>query len=154
MTSTHHKLADALLAGRMPEDEIRRRLLAIHRGLLGSSQDVREANFTSIHTADLAWLLGAYDDQFLGCLIREALSGVAPHFRLSTRMTKAGGKTTTFRSATGDVRYEIAISCGLLFDAFREPDRRIAVCGVECGNRLEALQRIFEHELVHLMEQL
>ena len=28
------------------------------------------------------------------------------------------------------------------------------VCGLECTNRLEALQRIFEHELVHLVEQL
>jgi hypothetical protein len=69
-------------------------------------------------------------------------------------MTKAGGKTTRFRSAHGDVHYEIAISCGLLFDAFAEQHRRITVCGVECANRLDALQRIFEHELVHLLENI
>jgi hypothetical protein len=33
-------------------------------------------------------------------------------------------------------------------------DRRVTVCGLECENRLEALQRIFEHEMVHLIEQL
>jgi hypothetical protein len=42
----------------------------------------------------------------------------------------------------------------MLFEGFRETDRRITVCGVDCGNRLEALQRIFEHELVHLIELL
>ena len=47
----------------------------------------------------------------------------------------------------------IAISCGLLFDAFGADDRPITVCGVECGDRLDALQRIFEHELVPLSEQ-
>ena len=29
-----------------------------------------------------------------------------------------------------------------------------AVCGLACANRLEALQRIFEHEMVHLIENL
>ena len=50
--------------------------------------------------------------------------------------------------------YEIAIASSMLFDSFREADRRITACGVECQDRLEALQRIFEHELVHLGEQL
>ena len=69
-------------------------------------------------------------------------------------MTKAGGKTTTVRSTTGDVRYEVTISCGLLFDNLNEEGRPITVCGVECPNRLDALQRIFEHEFVNLLEQL
>jgi hypothetical protein len=138
----------------MPEDQISGRLLAVHQGLLGFSRYVREPNFKSIHLADLEWLLGAYDDQFFQGLIKEALTGTPLRFRLSTRMTKAGGKTTSFRPAAGQRRYEIAISCGLLFDAFGERDRQISVCGVVCATRLDALQRIFEHELVHLMELL
>ena len=42
----------------------------------------------------------------------------------------------------------------MLFDGFGEQDREITVCGLPCANRLEALQRIFEHEMVHLIEQL
>ena len=154
MSLTSRTLTDALLATRLPEDDIRRRLLAVHRGLLDTSQHVREANFRAIHHADLEWLLRAYDDRFFDGLIQLALNGAQLRFRLSTRMTHAGGKTTTSRSASGDVRYEIAISCGLLFDGFGAQDRAISVCGVECLTRLDALQRIVEHELVHLMEQL
>jgi hypothetical protein len=69
-------------------------------------------------------------------------------------MTSAGGATKRFRSGTGAVSYEISVACGLLFDGFTEEDRCATVCGMECANRLEALQRIFEHELVHLAEQL
>jgi hypothetical protein len=52
------------------------------------------------------------------------------------------------------VRFEIAIASSILFDGFGERDRSVSVCGLECENRLEALQRVFEHELVHLVEQL
>jgi hypothetical protein len=69
-------------------------------------------------------------------------------------MTKTGGTTTRFRTRTGEIRFEIAIASSMLFDAVRETDRQITVCGLECENRLEALQRIFEHEIVHLTEML
>ena len=42
----------------------------------------------------------------------------------------------------------------MLPDGFGETDRRVTVCGLECKDRLEALQRIFEHEMVRLAEQL
>ena len=69
-------------------------------------------------------------------------------------MSRVGGTTTRFRKTTGEIRYEIAISCGLLFDSFKPGDRPITASGVECFSRLEALQRIFEHETVHLAEYL
>ncbi len=52
------------------------------------------------------------------------------------------------------MRFEIAIASGMLFDGFRDPEHRVKVCGLECANRLDALQRIFEHELIHLVEHL
>jgi hypothetical protein len=55
---------------------------------------------------------------------------------------------------TGEVSYEIAIASRMLFDSFRDGDREITVCGLKCTNRFEAMQRIFEHELVHLAEML
>jgi hypothetical protein len=151
-TSMHHRLTDILLTTRMRPDDVGGRLLSIHQGLLESSRYVRAANFTSIHPTDLEWLFAAYDERFFGGLIRDALNGSPLHFRLSTRMNKAGGKTIITRTPNGEVRYEIAISCGLLFDAFSEQDPLITVGGVECKSRVEALQRIFEHELVHLLE--
>jgi hypothetical protein len=56
--------------------------------------------------------------------------------------------------ANGEVRYEISVACSLLFSGFRATDRPITVCGLACTDRLEAMQRIFEHELIHLVEQL
>jgi hypothetical protein len=51
-------------------------------------------------------------------------------------------------------RYEIAISTALLFQTFQDVPRPVRVNGLECRDRLEALQRIFEHELLHLIEML
>ncbi len=52
------------------------------------------------------------------------------------------------------MRFEISVAAEMLFECFGESDRQITVCGLECETRLHALQRIFEHELVHLVEQL
>jgi uncharacterized protein (DUF433 family) len=76
-------------------------------------------------------------------------------------MTAAGGKTIhrprQVRSQNGArtvVSYELAVSAPLLFQTFREETRPITVTGIRCADRLEALQRIVEHEMVHLLELL
>jgi hypothetical protein len=69
-------------------------------------------------------------------------------------MTRAGGKTTRFRRGDAEEAYEIAIAIDMLFDGFSGDDRSVTVCGISCDNRIEALQKIFEHELVHLAELL
>ena len=149
-----NSLVAAVLSFQLSTDEILERLRAIHGDLLKRSPYLQEANFTSIHSRDLTLLFEAYDDRFFAGLCRRTINPGQLQFRLSTRMTKAGGKTTRFTSPTGDVRYEITIACGLLFDGFRHQDREISACGRPCANRLDALQRIFEHELVHLTEQI
>ena len=50
------------------------------------------------------------------------------------------------------VDYEITISTTLLYNTFQNVDRTVTVGGLICHDRLEALQRIFEHELLHLAE--
>jgi hypothetical protein len=147
-------LADTVLSLHLPEDTVRQRVQQIHASALAHSSYIRAADFTSIHPRDLDFLFGAYEEFFFGGHLRRALQGRRLRFRLSPRMTRAGGTTTRFRTRSGEVSYEIAIASSMLFDGFRERDRQITVCGLECGNRLEALQRIFEHELVHLAEQL
>ena len=115
---------------------------------------MKQANFTAIHTRDLEFLFAAYDDRFLGGLCRQALNGRRLDFELSKRMTVTGGVTSHILMRSGEVRFKIAIASGILFDGFGQTDRRATVCGLECENRLAALQRIFEHELIHLTEHL
>ena len=147
-------LANAILALDLPEKAIQQCLGHIQHELLSRSPHLRELDFTRIRAQDLEFLFSAYDRWFFGGLCRTALGSRTLTFRLSTRMTRAGGKTARFRNSNGDVSYEISIAIGTLFDGFGETDRRVAVCGLDCQNRLEALQRIFEHEIVHLIEQL
>jgi hypothetical protein len=147
-------LADLLLSLKLPEDSIRSRLRQIHQDLLARSPYLRQANFTRIHPRDLQSLFALYDERFLEGACRLSLANRPLTFRLSPRMTTSGGKTTRTRQRNGEVSYEIAVASSMLFDAFRAADRRITVCGLECEDRLQALQRIFEHEMVHLGEQL
>jgi hypothetical protein len=147
-------LVDRVLSLRHPEESIRRQLQAIQRDLLAHSRYIREANFTTIHPGDLGFLFDAYDGRFLDGLARHALNGRRLDFGLSSRMTTSGGVTRRIRMRTGEVRFEIVIASGLLFDGFNQTGRRATACGVECESRLDALQRIFEHELIHLTEYL
>ena len=57
------------------------------------------------------------------------------------------------RSANRTIRrqFEIAVSSTLLFNTDFEA-RAVKVGGLVTAHRLDALQRIFEHELVHLLE--
>ena len=77
-------------------------------------------------------------------------------FRLSTRMTSAGGMTTMQTSndrKRPTTEFEIAIATTPLFATFRDEPTAV-VSGIVCGDRLEALQRIMEHEMVHLIEMM
>ncbi|MCA9175500.1 MAG: hypothetical protein KDB14_13540 [Planctomycetales bacterium] len=123
---------------------------------LRQSRYLDGANFRSIHPEDLRRLFELYDDRYFDGACRQAVGKAPLSFRLSPRMTSAGGKTvreeTTRPGRPSIVKYEIVISTTLLFQTFHDVDRPVSVTGLMCQNRFEALQRIFEHELVHLME--
>lgn len=145
----------AFLLQAKPEDAaIRQRLDGIHRHMLAHSSYIRKPAFESIHPNDIEMLFRAYDEQFFDGQCVRALQCRKLRFRLSRRMTRAGGTTTRFRHNSGEVSYEIAIAVSMLFDGFGEQDRNVSVGGLICNDRLEALQRIFEHEMVHLAENL
>lgn len=137
--------------------EIRHRTQEIYGDLLTRSRWIDVPNFKSIHSRDLEFLFERYDQLFFdGHLGKAARANGTPlTFRVSKRMTRVGGTTTRFRprfavGARGS--YEIAVSSTLLFATFHDVERPIKVTGIECRNRVEALQRIFEHELIHLTE--
>jgi hypothetical protein len=126
----------------------------IRAEVLSRSPYIKQADFTAVHPADLRMLFRNYDDHFFARWFETALKGRRLDFRLAPRMTRTGGKTTQASTANGEVTFEIAVACGMLFDAFTADHRQVSVCGLPCDNRLEALQLIFEHELVHLLELL
>lgn len=145
------------------DEEINRRISTIYSQVLSQSRHLRVGNFTTVSAADLECLFGLYDGWFFRGLIQKYFHH-APvsklRFRLSRRMTRAGGKTFRFTHRVAlpgqppRVDYEIAISTTLLFQTFGDVTRPISVTGKQCKDRLEALQRVFEHELVHLVEML
>lgn len=149
-----HALANAVLIADLPENLIQQRVQRIQRDVLAYSNHLRAPDFRAIHAHDLEFLFRAYDEQFFAGLCGRTLGDTKLDFRLSRRMTRAGGKTARYTTPAGEVVYEICIASTILFDGFGRTDRLVTVCGLECQSRLEALQRIFEHEMVHLAEQL
>jgi hypothetical protein len=152
------KLAALLFAAA----EVSRRSRRIYEMMLDHSPQIRVANFTVIGTDDLERLFGLYDREFFRGLLGEMLLEDRAHpmaFRLSRRLTRAAGQTMRqVRRAPVDgtmserVDYEISVSTTLLFSTFQNVERDVIVGGLTCHDRLEALQRIFEHELLHLAE--
>lgn len=149
------RLQRLVLERQLPTPEIAGLTRQIYRHVLADSPYLENGNFRRIHPTDLERLFSAYDRTFFEGLCRE-LTGPSLSFRLASRMTRAGGKTTqrTYRRPVPRVTYEIAMSTTLLFQTFHDVDRPILVSGVECRDRLEAMQRVFEHEMVHLAEML
>ena len=150
------KLIQIVKRQKVDPAERQRRVELIADQMLTSSPCVQEANFTRIHPDDLQLLYELYDDLYFDGLIRKTFDQNRISFRVSPRMTSAGGKTSRWGHPlrTRDLRYEIAVSSTLLFQSFRDPEQTITVTGLECDNRLQALLRVMEHELVHLVEML
>ena len=148
-----------LKATRRPEFQksIRDLQTSIYEEVLFLSESIRDPNFQTISTEDLQLLFDLYDKAFFDGLIRQSLidQKLPLSVRLSKRMTNAGGKTTMLhpygiRSNQGK-SFEIAVSSTLLFESFNR-GQPANVVGVLCHDRLTGLQRIFEHELIHLIE--
>jgi len=147
-------------AKRLAVDEHDRagRLAAIAGSLMRESPTIPEPNFNTISGRDIRSLFEMYDAHFFEGMLTQTLDTTPITFRSSSRMTSAGGKTSSWRpQRNGPIsRFEIAVSSTLLFRTFSGDDveRPVTVTGLECTNRLQALMRVMEHELVHLTELL
>ncbi len=138
-------------------EEILSRRQRIYDQALRSSHYLDAGNFTAVHSSDLRRLFNLYNRLFFRGLLRTGLAGTPLDFRMSNRMTRSGGKTAwhTRQHDRRNLRYEISVSTALLFQCFTDKDhRRITVVGLTCRDRLEALQGVMEHEVVHLAEML
>ncbi len=140
----------------LPATEVRDRTAEIHAAALRESAYLDAANFTCVHPDDLELLFDLYDQHFFAGQVKNLLGAAPLEFSLSKRMTRSGGSTTRFHHrATGHRRYKISVATTLLFQCFAGKDHRPIVCsGITCRNRLDAMQRVMEHEITHLIEML
>jgi hypothetical protein len=141
------------------EDQREQLWTEIAETVLSKSKVMRNENFQVTTSTDLQRMAELYDQKFFDghCLAIARSHGI--EFRWSKRMTSNGGKTVRYvapnrRDNTQSVRYEIVLSATLLFQTFGDLERPVRVTGLLCKNRLQAMQRILEHEMIHLVEML
>lgn len=161
--SANADLIRRLVELRYPSDEVAARTKAIYERILRDSPRVRAGNFTQIAAADLTLMYELYDERFFAGGLAQLVkaSGAPLRFELSARLTRSAGLTKRFSPRTRPgappappTLFEISLSTTLLFQSFRDVQRTIRVNGLVCNDRLEAAQRVFEHELLHLLEML
>jgi len=130
-----------------PAEVVKRLRRVSHEARTGIA-NFNQGNFEQISPQDIRRLFELYDRFFLDNYFDKTQSGRI-FFDLSMRMTNAGGKITIRKNSDG---YTITLSAFLLFKTFKRDKRDITVNGRICKDRLEAVMRILEHEIVHLIE--
>lgn len=163
---TARRIATCVLESQLPLEEVRQRQHRIHTEVLQLSRSMESPNFTRLDSDDLRRMAMLYDREFFDSQLLPLIGRERVRFGISSRMTRIAGKLVTHypdraskkltdaqRRARQDTRrFEMILSSTLLFQAFADVDRPITVTGLRCRNRLEAMQRVCEHELVHLLE--
>jgi hypothetical protein len=145
-----------------PPEVVSEKTQAIYDAVLRESTRIKAGDFTAIAVADLERLFALYDASFFAGALGRALArdGSPLEFRLAPRLTRAGGKTYRARLGSSQAgqkpryEYQVAVSTTLLFQSFHDVRREVVINGLACADRLTALQRVFEHELLHLTELL
>lgn len=151
------KLAGEVALRTFPKESILKWQREIHEQTLQLSRSIDRPNFTKVSKADVARMIRMYDDRFFGGRILPVAEAEGLTFGLSSRMTRIAGKLVTqYPEGTheGLRSFELVLSSTLLFQTFEDVDRPVEVTGRLCKDRLEAMQRIAEHEFVHLIEML
>lgn len=157
------ELTKGLLAVRHEPARVAELARGVYQGVLAKSRYMTIGNFGALAGDDLELMFDQYDGAFFEGRVRKLLKALACpiSFHPSPRLTRSGGLTKQFRPPRTPprplgvgFRYEIALSSSLLFQTFRDVDRPVKVSGLMCKDRLEAAQRIMEHETIHLIEML
>jgi len=134
------------------QKKIRKKNRTIYRQTLAESKYMEQGNFNTIGPDDLERLFNLYDAHFFGGFFNKNYSENI-FFRLSERMTRAGGKVEYKKHLdTATTTYTIVISTTLIFQTFDDVTRQVTVNGVVCNDRLEATMRVLEHEIIHILE--
>ncbi len=151
------KLAGEVALRTFPAEQIARWQREIHQNTLSLSRSIDQPNVTSVGRDDLVRMIRMYDDLFFDGKILPVAQAEGLSFGLSSRMTRIAGKMVT-HYPRGDHeaprQFELVLSSTLLFQTFEDEGRPAEVTGRVCKDRLEAMQRVAEHEFVHLIEML
>ncbi len=151
------RLAGEVALRTFDADEIAKMQREIHQQTLLLSRTIDRPNFTRVSREDLVRMIQMYDDRFFGGKILPTAQAEGLSFQFSSRMTRVAGKLVThYPDGDHDGRreFELVLSSTLLFQTFEDVNRSVEVTGRLCQDRLEAMQRVAEHELVHLVEML
>lgn len=129
----------------------------IHTEMLSLSRTIDQPNFRRVGREDLVRLIHLMDDAFFGSRVLPIAKAEGLNFKFSSRMTSAAGKLVTHYPGGGKDsprKFELILSSTLLFQTFEDVNRPVMVTGRRCVDRLEAMQRIAEHEMTHLIEMM
>lgn len=151
------RLAGEVALRTFPQPQIERWQREIHEQTLRLSRSMDRPNFTRLGRDDLVRMIRMYDERFFGGKILPLAESEGLKFGLSSRMTRVAGKLVTHYPEgdhDGRRRFELVLSSTLLFQTFEDPGQSVEVTGCACRDRLEAMQRVAEHEFVHLVEML
>ncbi|MDG2221076.1 MAG: hypothetical protein P8L85_06835 [Rubripirellula sp.] len=151
------QLAGEVALQSYPSDQVEQWQREIYQQTLSLSRTMDGPNFTRIARDDLVRMIRLYDERFFGGKILPTAQAEGLTFSISSRMTRVAGKLVTQYpqgNYEGRRQFELVISSTLLFQTFEEPGQPVEVTGRICGDRLEAMQRVAEHEFVHLIEML
>ncbi len=151
------RLAGEVALETFSREEIDRLQREIHEQTLLLSRTITKPNFTRVGRDDLMRMIRMYDDRFFGGKILPVAMAEGLTFSISSRMTSVAGKLVTHYASgkrNGPRKFELVLSSTLLFQTFEDIDRPVEVTGRQCRDRLEAMQRVAEHEFTHLIEML
>ncbi len=151
------RLGEQVQTQRFERSDILAAQAEIHRLTLALSRTIDRPNFRRVSTEDLERMIRLYDERFFGGRVLPVARAEGLTFGLSSRMTRIAGKMVTNYhrgDRDGPRTFELVLSTTLLFQTFEDVDRAVEVTGRRCRDRLEAMQRVAEHELVHLVEML
>lgn len=150
------RLAGEVALTTFPPETIAKHQREIHQQTLLLSRTIDRPNFSKLGRDDLTRMIHMYDERFFDGKILPVAKAEGLTFGLSSRMTRIAGKMVTHypEGHQGRRKFELTLSTTLLFQTFEDLDRPVEVTGRQCRDRLEAMQRVAEHEFVHLIEML
>ena len=126
----------------------------VTEGVLKESTNINSCKIKRISVLDLRILYEYYERVFFGNWFKNNFKGHIL-YELSRRMTKSAGITKCPQNIAQlkqeQVRIIICIGVDFFFK-FDHLEGSKNVCGIETHNSLEALQIVFEHELIHAIE--
>lgn len=138
---------------KLKDNEIKSKRDNIRNDIIKKSMNIYDGRIKCISALDLQILFKLYDKYFFNNYFSESFNGNIK-FSLSSRMTRAAGKTIYSKSMHEEnlqENYEIRMGINFFFKYY-EVNRDKFVSGINTKDSLDAFQIVFEHEIIHLVE--